>query len=315
MKKNFFNWRILALAVTSATFIYGSCNDDDEVVPPAPKTVTQTVVDDPNFSFLEAAVIKAGLANTLASTQNITVFAPDNAAFIKAGFANEAAVTAADATVLKSILENHVLAVRRAAADLPTANNTAVGALGNETIYVTKSASGVFINGSQVTAADINASNGVIHKVNTIILPHGGKNLLQVAQATPALSRLVAAVLYADSASILVTALASAGPLTVLAPKNQAFTDAGLGTSFTAFTPAQLRNILLYHIVGARVFSNLVPNNMPVTMLNTKNVTAFTGTTVQFLGLSNGTNRSTVESADVIASNGVVHVIDRILLP
>jgi uncharacterized surface protein with fasciclin (FAS1) repeats len=72
---------------------------------------------------------------------------------------------------------------------------------------------------------------------------------------------------------------------------------------------------LLYHIVGARVFSNLVPNNMPVTMLNTKNVTAFTGTTVQFLGLSNGTNRSTVESADVIASNGVVHVIDRILLP
>ncbi len=125
-------------------------------------------------------------------------------------------------------------------------------------VYITKNATGVFVNGASVTQADVAASNGVIHVINTVLMPPMG-NIVEVAQANPNFSLLVAAVLRASQGSTNVAqVLAGAGPLTVFAPTNQAFINAGFANAaaIQAADPEVLKNILTYHVIAARVFSS-----------------------------------------------------------
>jgi uncharacterized surface protein with fasciclin (FAS1) repeats len=300
------------LALAFLAVFFTACQKMD-VRPPGntdKRTIAQLVSQTPGFELLKAAIARAGLQDDLNKPGNLTVFAPTNDAFIAAGFKNTADIAKADKEVLKSILLFHVLDKRVPASAIPEANNTPVTALSGGTLYATRKGSNVSINGVTVIRADINAANGVIHVINRVLLPPAG-NLVVVAQSNPAFSFLVAAVVRAGLAS----ALQGDGPLTVFAPTNQAFIDAGFKdiNSIQQADPAALTPILLYHVVAGRVFSSQLSNGPVPTLLIPQTVgISLAGPTVK--GNRNATP-SNIIITDVVATNGVVHAIDQVLLP
>ena len=311
-----------------AVAFFTACDSDDDVIPTPAPSITDLVVNGNNTTLLEAAVKKAGLATTLASTANLTVFAPDDDAFRALDLNGdgtrevdtEAKIQALDATgtaLLTEVLEYHVYRQRVPAASVPAGPNAAIEMLSEENAYVTRNAAGVFINGTKVETADLEASNGVVHVIGRILIPSGGQNIVDLAQANPNLTYLVAAVLRANaSGTNIAEALSAAGPLTVFAPTNDAFIAAGFPTiaSIEAADPATLKNILLYHVVPGRVFSSDLTNGaQPATAGGgTVTITLNGGATVKGNG---NTGASNIIATDFLAENGVIHTIDNVLLP
>ncbi|GHB68364.1 fasciclin domain-containing protein [Persicitalea jodogahamensis] len=289
-------------------------NDDDNTV--EPQSITDIVVMNNDFTILRAAVTRAGLADAL-DAGTLTVFAPNDAAFIASGIPDVAAVNALPEATLKSILEYHVLNSTVESSAIATAADQEVGTLGGQNLYITKNAGGVSVNGAMVIAADVDAANGVIHVIDRVLMPPT-RSLLEIAQGNSDFSYLVAAVTRAAASSqVVVDALSSPGSaFTVFAPTNQAFIDAGFPTeaSLAAADPATLTSILLYHVVPGRVFSTNLTTGDVATAATTP-VKVDVGTGVTITGAGNGTNAASVTSANMLATNGVVHVIDRVLLP
>ncbi len=303
------NFLFLLLA---SSFIFTSCSDDDVEV--APKTIVDIVVENPNFSLLEAAVLHAELADALKNPA-ITVFAPTDDAFKAAGFADAAAIQAADKNVIASILTYHVVGSLVPASAIETQDNAEVTTLNTAKVYVTKNAGGVSVNGAKVTTADVKAENGaIIHIIDAVLIPEA-RNIVELAQANPNLSLLVAAVLRANEGTTkVVDILSSAGPFTVFAPTNAAFEAAGFpnAASIQTAPPDVLASILTYHVIASRVYStNLVTGN--VATANGANL-AVDATNATLKGASNAVNTNII-SVNIPASNGVIHVIDSVLLP
>ncbi len=306
---------ILSVTAIGSLALTG-CKEDDVVIPPVVKNITETVIANPDFSLLKAAVVKAGLADALTGP-NLTVFAPDNAAFIKAGFANEAAVTALSKGALDTILKYHVLTSVVRSGDVPAGPNASVATLlaATANIFATKNAAGVFINGNQVTQADITASNGVIHKINTVLIPPT-QNIVQIVVASPSYSLLKEAVLKCG----LDGALSGAGPLTVFAPNNAAFEAAGFNSAAianaTPATVATLTDVLKLHVFSGRAFSSDITNNgtIPTLLTNKVLTTNITGTSVIIKGAGNSAP-ATITGVNLVATNGVIHFVDKVLLP
>ena len=279
------------------------------------------------FTAFGAAVNKAGLAPTLTDPNaNLTVFAPTDSAFgtlaRPLGFPDAAAMVAAlSASDLAKMLTYHVLQGTKYAADLEVGASTQPTAYsfeGSPTKLALNTSSGVAITDSvlatsRVTNADVQASNGVIHVVDKVLVPPGVLNLVQMAQTNPdTFSSLVGAVVATDLASTL----SGSGPFTVFAPTNAAFAAApsGLGT-------AQLRAVLLYHVLSGQVLSNAIPFGTPVPTLDTltlggANVGAQTITINSNLTITDSTaSPAGILATDVRASNGVIHVISKVLIP
>jgi uncharacterized surface protein with fasciclin (FAS1) repeats len=298
------------LAASSLTF-FSSCKDE-VVTPVVKKTIVDAVVADANLSFLKAAVVAAGLDKTLAETQNITIFAPTNDAFKKAGFKDEAAVSAADKATLVAILQYHVLGTKVPSTDIKTADNQELTTLGKAIAFLTKNASGVSINGAKVTTADVAADNGVIHVIDAVLLPPS-KNIVELVVADPNLSLLKTAVLRANEGSTkVVTILSGTGPFTVFAPTNAAFAKAGFDEAkLKAADPAYLAKVLTHHVVSARVFSTNLKDGA-VKSVQGDDLT-FKGATVQ--GSSSNSTASNITTVNILPTNGVIHVIDAVLLP
>lgn len=281
-------------------------------------SIYATIAANPNYSILTAAVDKEGLKTTLdaAGENQLTLFAPDNAAFNAAGI-NEGNLASLPDSTVKSILLYHVLPTAIKSTQIPQADNTPVTTVNGQPVYVTRTSSnGVYINGITVTKADIECTNGVIHEIAGVLMPAVG-TIVQTAEANPNLSLLVAAVLRASQGSTNVAAaLSGAGPFTVFAPTNQAFANAGFPTaaSINAADPNTLAAILTYHVIAGRIFSSdLVNGSMPAT-LNGETVAVTLGMGAQVKGNKNS-SPSNVISANIVATNGVVHVIDQVLLP
>jgi uncharacterized surface protein with fasciclin (FAS1) repeats len=309
MKKFSFMFFFLA-----ATVIITSCSDDDPVTPVAKKTIVDVVVNGADFTLLEAAVLHAGIAADLQSP-SITVFAPTDAAFKAAGFANEAAIKALDKTVLKGILQYHVLGSLVASSAVATKNNEPITMVSGAKAYITKNAGGVSVNGAKVTSADVKAENGaIIHVIDAILLTET-KNIVALAQSNSNLSYLVAAVLRANEGSTkVVDILSGAGPLTVFAPTNDAFKAAGFATidAIKAAAPNDLAKILTYHVIADRVYStNLTTGDVTTAGGSKLAVNATEGT---LKGTSN-TKTTKIIAVNIPASNGVVHLIDSVVLP
>lgn len=304
---------LFALLLTSCE----ETRDDFET----PKSIYELASADADLSNLKAAIDKAGLAGTLGASGSFTVFAPSNAAFSQFladnGFASLNDVPTA---ALKEILLNHVLASKVMAAQVTTGyvSTLAKGSASsskNLSMYI-NTASGVKINGiSTVTKTDISASNGVIHKVDKVI---GLPTVVTHALANPNFSSLVAALTRSDMPNFAAILSGTTGsPFTVFAPTNAAFTSLLTELSLPnlgAVPTATLENVLKYHVVaGANVLSTDITNNM--------NVTTFQGgtfkiTTTGGVKITDANNRvSNVIATDVQCSNGVIHAIDKVLLP
>ncbi|QTV05516.1 fasciclin domain-containing protein [Faecalibacter bovis] len=307
----------VGLGLVMAGSVLVSCNDDDDNqgIAPNDQTIAGIVTSNSSFSTLSQAVTKAGLGATLSGNGEFTVFAPNNAAFEASGITSATLATlTTDQT--KDILLYHTLASKVASSAVPAGPNAKVTTAQGDPIYVTKDARGVFVNGWKVNQADIMASNGIIHSIERVLLPAPG-NLVETAQGNENLTYLVAAVVRASQGNTNVAnVLASTEGLTVFAPTNQAFINAGFPTiaSIQAADPDVLTSILTYHVVGARAFSSDLTNNQALNTVQGGTLLVNIGNQVTIKGRTNST-ASTVIAPNVLATNGVVHVIDQVLLP
>ena len=327
--------RLPVLLATLLGVALASCSDDDTPPPTPQPNIVQVAQSNPDFSTLVAAVVKADLATTLSGTGPFTVLAPTNAAFaqLAAPFNSAASITAitdpAQVAALRSILLYHVLAGRKAAADFPTgasaqatAKPASATGVNDNTVYVSKGSAGVFINGStKVVTADVAASNGIIHAIDKVLLPPTSTIagiVTAAAAGSPAQFRsLLAALQRPAVAAVLVAAASPSSNITVFAPTDAAFaallTQLGY-TSLSQVSDATLLAVLQLHVVGSRVFSADLSSG-PVTTLGGPVTVAVNGNAVTVRGNGNGTNAANVVAANILATNGVVHVIDRVLQP
>lgn len=254
------------------------------------------------FDSLVAAVQQAELVEALQGDGPLTVFAPTDEAF--AAFLGTQQLADIPKETLQAVLKYHVVADEVTASEV-VALKVAPSLQGPD-IRIKVDGGKVFLNGdSEVTMTDIQASNGVIHVINKVLVPPG--DITAVAQAA-GFTSLVAAVTKAE----LVTTLQGAGPFTVFAPTNAAFDTflAGLGVTLNDLTKEQLTPILLYHVLPQKAYSESVVGLTSATTAQGEDIAiAVDGSAVT---LNADTN---VTATDVLASNGVIHVIDKVLVP
>jgi len=273
-------------------------------MPDIPTIASETGIHDS----LVAAVVQAGLLETLQSDGPFTVFAPTDEAFTNAGIdlndfsSDEAIATLAD------ILLYHVVS-GEVTSDMLSDGMTATMANGDDVSFTVNS-DGVMVNDATVTVADVEASNGVIHVIDTVLMPPeepSSPDITEVASGTGVHTSLVAAIVQAG----LLETLQGDGPYTVFAPTDEAFTNAGVDLADFEGDDgvAALANILAYHVAMGVVTSDALSDGMSVTMLNQETTTI----TIDSNGVM--VNDATVTAADVMASNGVIHVIDTVLMP
>lgn len=311
------------LAALGATAVLAACGGSDD---PPPNTVADEA-SARGFNALVAAAGKAGLVSALDDpAASLTVFAPTDAAFgnlaRSLGFADaNAMVQALDSATLAKILQYHVLPARKPAATLASGS----GSEGTLYSFEGKAASlklsttgGVKITDAAltqatVTAADVQTDNGVIHAVDKVLVPPGVLNVVQMAQVNPTFSVLVEAVVTAKLAGTL----SGAGPFTVFAPTDTAFgaalAELGLTKPQLLASP-DLAAILTYHVVAGNVrAANVVALPKPAAVTTVQGGSFSVGAD---LGLTDALGRTaTLVATDVVASNGVIHVIDKVILP
>jgi transforming growth factor-beta-induced protein len=273
----------------------------------AMKDIVDTAVGAGQFKTLAAALGAAELVDALKGDGPFTVFAPTDAAFAKLPSGTvEDLLKPENKAKLQAILKYHVVS-GEVKADKVTGLKFAE-TLNGQRIDITTSYGTVKLDGkSTVTATDIGASNGVIHVIDTVIMPET-KNVVEVAKGAEQFTTLLAAV---DAAG-LTSALVGEGPFTILAPTDAAFSALPTGTVENLLRPenrATLQAILQYHVISGRVYSDQVVKLNSAKTLGGETVSISTdGSTVRI-------NESTVVKADIEASNGVIHVIDAVLLP
>jgi transforming growth factor-beta-induced protein len=314
------NGRMSNIVATNVQATNGVVHVIDKVIlpkanPPAPTDIVAVAAGNPDFSILVEAVTAAGLVDTLKGAGPFTVFAPTNAAF--AALLDELKVTKdallANKPLLTSVLTYHVLSGKVLAEQL--SNGLAAATVQGQPIkFVLAGGKASIVDASgrtsNIVATNVVASNGVIHVIDKVILPTS-KNIVQVAQGNPAFSVLVEAVVAAG----LVDTLSAPGPFTVFAPTNDAFAallhELKLTKAQLLADKALLTKVLTYHVVGAQVLSSQIPFGQPV-----KSVQGDTFTIGMDLKITDQAKRMTgITATDVAATNGVIHVIDKVILP
>ena len=253
---------------------------------------------------LVAAVVQAELLATLQGTGPFTVFAPTDQAFTDAGIDLGALDTPEGKVALQDILLYHVVSAEVPAADVTDCMSA--DAANGQPLSFTVGTS-VMVNGATVVATDVVTSNGLIHVIDKVLTPTDTpRDIPRTAQCTGVHDSLVAGVIQAE----LLETLQGTGPFTLFAPTDQAFTDAGidLASLDTPEGKAALTDILLYHVVSGEVPSSAVTDCMSATAVNGQPLAFTVGTTVMV-------NDATVTTADVTTSNGVIHIIDKVLTP
>lgn len=291
------------------------------------KTIVEIAVEaasadmDAEFTTLVAAVVAADLVEALSGEGPFTVFAPTDEAFAAALEALDltAEELLADTETLTSVLLYHVVPAEVSAeAVMELDGEYAETLLEGDKILIRASEDGVTVDGANVIATDIMGSNGIIHVIDAVILPDGDPTIVDIAvEAASAemdaeFTTLVAAVIAAD----LVEALSDEGPFTVFAPTDEAFAAAlealGLTAEELLADTETLTSVLLYHVVPGKVLA--------------KDVVELDGETVETLLEDDGIMISVSEdgvmvdganviATDIIGSNGVIHVIDAVILP
>lgn len=267
-------------------------------------SVVDIIVNSENHNTLETAVIEADLAATLSGDGPFTVFAPTDAAFdaLPDGVLDQ---VLADNDVLTAILLHHVHSGNALSTDL--SDGMEVPTLNDDILTVSIDGEVVMIDMATVTVADIIASNGVVHVIDMVLLPAtDDQTVMSIIANSPAHTILEEAVLAAE----LDGTLSGDGPFTVFAPSDDAFDGLPAGAlDLILANTEQLTDLLLNHVHSGNVLSTDLSDGMMVPTLNE------TELTVSIDGMTVMIDLATVTQADLVASNGVVHVIDKVLLP
>lgn len=284
---------------------------DAVLLPPAPptNTVVDVIVNSEDHTLLEAAVGAAGLVDALSAEGPFTVFAPTDDAFTALTEALEVTVEELlDYPLLPAVLQYHVVGAEAYSTDLTDGQE--IETLLGENVTVTINAEGVFINDAQVIVADIEADNGVVHVIDAVLLPEMPEEttVVDIIVESEDHTLLEAAVIAAG----LADDLSAEGPFTVFAPTDAAvvaLTEALEITADELLALPNLADILLYHAVGAEAFSTDLTDGQLIETLQGGSVTVSITADGVFI------NDAQVTVADLEADNGVVHVIDAVLLP
>ncbi len=280
-------------------------------------TIVDIAVNDGRFNTLVAAVTAAGLAETLSGEGPFTVFAPTDDAFAALPEGTVDALLQDPQGALTDVLLYHVVSGKVMAADVVGLD--AAATLGGEDIAVSVDGDRVMLNGSTaVVITDIEASNGVIHVIDSVLLPPS----MAAAEADPMAMPSIAEIAVADGnfttlvaaldAAGLVDTLSGEGSFTVFAPTDEAFAALPEGTVEALLQDPEgaLRNILLYHVVDGKVMAADVVGLDAATSLAGEDIAiSVDGDQVMLNGTAN------VVATDIEASNGVIHVIDAVILP
>ncbi|MDO7851515.1 fasciclin domain-containing protein [Hymenobacter convexus] len=314
--------------------LVAGCAKNKEVEP----TITNIAVTNPDFQTLEDAAIRGNVAVLLGNKNdadpsgNFTVFAPTNAAFARLGLNSAADLTALQQPFLRSTLFYHVYSGTLPGSALTSAS-TSASALGITRRIIQRADGSKYINGSKILGTDVAAANGLIHPIDKVLLATG-VDVLSSALALqkgdvfvkPELTFLVEAVVYCNLQSAL-TGTPGSPKLTVFAPTDQAFKDLGTLLNVPLNVPADIRKlplatvtaVLLNHvIIGGTQGGKFTPE------LPESSTIAAAGGPIALGAFSNGVltakgNGNTAPAnmviPDVQCTNGVVHVIDRVLLP
>ena len=292
----------------------------EDAAAPEVADIVDTAVAAGSFGTLVAAVEAAGLVETLKGDGPFTVFAPTDEAFAALPAGTLETLLADPEGQLTQILLYHVVPGKVMSTDLSD-GMTAETAQGSPVTFAVADGA-VKVNEATVVTADIEASNGVIHVIDAVILPPVEEaeaapaeaeaaaapgNIAEVAAAAGSFSTLLAAV----EAAGLVDELTGEGPFTVFAPTDEAFAALPAGTLDTLLADPEgaLRDILLYHVVAGKVMSTDLSDGMAADSLQGAPIT---------VSIADGAvkvNTANVVTADVEASNGVIHVIDAVILP
>ena len=303
-------WITGIFSVLLLAFVTGCGGGDDH-----PGNVVQVAQSDSRFSILVEAVQAAGLTDTLTAPGPYTVFAPTNDAF--SALLGELGVTKdqllANKPLLTAVLKYHVVAGQVPSSAVPLGK--AINPVGGGFFKIDKVGTSLVITDgrnrtSKIVQADIAASNGVIHAIDKVLLP-ADKTIVQTAIANPDFSILVEAV----TAAGLVDTLNAPGPYTVFAPTNAAFasllTELGVTKAQLLANTALLTKVLTYHVVPGLVLKVDVPINTPIKTVEGETLTV--GPTLAITDQS--ARQSNIVATDVLASNGVIHVLDKVILP
>ncbi len=278
-------------------------------------SIAEIASGDENFSTLVTALDAAGLVGTLAGEGNFTVFAPTNAAFDALGESLNDVL--ADSDLLTSVLLYHVVDGKVMSPDALALAGSEVETLSGDKIALSLDGENLYINNAMVTAVDIEASNGVIHVIDAVLLPPADEmsqdmgeemgSIVDIAVSDERFSTLVIALQQAN----LVETLAGEGDFTVFAPTDDAFAALGSDLDAVLADNELLTKVLLYHVLGGSVMSEtaLTLDGQEVETLSGDNFA---------ISVRDGNlyiNDAMVVIADLEASNGVIHVIDAVLLP
>ena len=325
----FNNIKLSLLFISIVTLISCESNDFEDKTP----SITNIAVSNSNFSTLEAAAIQGKLATPLSSSNpndpngSYTVFAPTNAAFSRLGLNTETLGVLRDDFLTNTLLY-HTSNGDLLSQDINT-TDMFPSLLGVNRRFIDREGQ-LFINGSEVLSTDINASNGTVHAIDKVMIATGG-DIVQSAVAlqnaevftNAELTFLVEAVLYAELADAL-TASEGSPSFTVFAPTDQAFKDLGTALGLTFEEPADIRQ-LPKDVVTQVLLNHVVPNDGKFTSeLFQGSLTPLGGDNLILGQYNNGVlsvsgqgneNPANMVIPDVQAVNGVIHVVDAVLLP
>jgi uncharacterized surface protein with fasciclin (FAS1) repeats len=322
MKRTFLKVIGLALVAALAASCGGTDDDDDQ----SPGTILKLAERSGEISALALAARKAGLADELdAPDSNLTVLAPSDDAFARlAGQLGYASISdlidALSAEQLQAILSYHLLPTAQTKADLlaggssqttllvQDGNPVALGVnLSNEQVRLVDSVSRLAV----VNLFDVPNDNGVLHVIDRVLIPAGVLTVLQTVQANPERFLALASLV---SSPALVETLNGDGPFTLFAPTNAAFLAAG--SVLSPLTAEQIDTLLKYHVVGAALPSSAFTFGTPVATLAGQPFTINAGTGGALALIDDTTTTDAgVTAVDIVASNGVVHVVNKVLMP
>jgi uncharacterized surface protein with fasciclin (FAS1) repeats len=313
---------LFSIFICFGLFFFTSCEKEETANDP--KNIVELAQETSNLSSLLAALTDTrhttDFATLLSGTDAYTVFAPTNDAFQTLLDSEPSWNSIADIpiTTLDAVLKFHVIAGAVNSTDLSESYTNTLSTGPNSkpiSLQIGVSPIVIFNNTATPIDTDITASNGVIHTINQVMLP---PNVVTLSLNNSLFSSLVAALTDSRHTTDFVTILSGTGPFTVFAPSNDAFQallDSDSNWNSVADIPiATLDAVLQYHVVnGANVQSTELTDGQNITMLNNGSVTVDLSSGAKLTSSSNQTINIT--GTDVQGSNGVVHVIDNVMLP
>ena len=303
---------------TNPTVSDAATTASDAATTAVKKDIVDTAIAAGSFKTLAALLKAADFVDTLKGAGPFTVLAPTDAAFEKLPLAVRENLTRPEnKSLLQQILKFHVMVGKVEASTVATLNGKNATTLSGD-VPVVIQGNKIKVGGANVAATDVQASNGVIHVIDSVILPAGAFDVVDTAILDGRFGSLIAAVKAADPA--VLTALRGAGPLTVFAPVDAAFVPVLAATPDLLTDPAKkatLTRVLTYHVLGTKVDAAAAiaaAGTSVTTIQGGKIAISVTGTGADTAVILNaGPNQAKVIVADVKTNNGIIHAIDKVL--